>query len=87
MLTNQERITAIRERLQKLQPEKLQVIDESQQHVGHAGAQSGAGHFALVIRSELFKEKSLVESHRMIYDALGDLMEHEIHALKIKIEK
>jgi BolA protein len=87
VLNNQDRITAIRERLQKLQPEKLQVIDESQHHVGHAGAQSGAGHFALVIRSDQFHEKSLVECHRMIYAALGDLMETDIHALKIKIEK
>jgi BolA protein len=52
-------------------------------HVGHAGAKSG-GHFKLIIISEHFKNKSLIERHRIIYDALGALMKTEIHALSIK---
>ncbi len=88
MLTSKDRIALIRERIvQKIQPEKLQIIDESQAHVGHAGASTGAGHFAVIIRAEAFQGKSLVDSHRMIYDAIGDAMGSEIHALRIKIEK
>lgn len=87
MLNTTQRLTQIRERLETLQPEKLQVIDESAEHHGHAGAQSGAGHFAVTIRSDEFKDKSMVACHRMIYDALGDMMHTEIHALKIKIDR
>lgn len=83
-----DRITLIRECLtQALSPEKLEVIDESQQHAGHAGASTGMGHFAIAIQSPQFKDKSLVESHRLIYQALGTLMETDIHALRITILK
>ena len=78
------RIEMIRQRLtDKLKPTSLDVIDESYKHVGHPGAASGAGHFAISIESELFANKSSIERHRMVYAALGDLMPHEIHALRI----
>ncbi len=83
-----DRITVIRERLtEALAPEKLEVIDESQHHAGHAGASTGMGHYAIEIQSPHFKDKSLVESHRLIYQALGALMETDIHALRITILK
>jgi BolA family transcriptional regulator, general stress-responsive regulator len=80
-----DRITAIRERLtNQLQPTLLDVIDESHLHVGHAGAGS-AGHFAVAITAEAFNGKSLIEQHRLVYQAVDDLMRSEIHALSIKV--
>jgi BolA protein len=74
----------IEERLRAaLTPETLAVTDESHQHVGHAGAKSGKGHFAVTIVSPRFAGVSTVERHRMIYAALGEVMEREIHALRI----
>jgi BolA family transcriptional regulator, general stress-responsive regulator len=68
---------------QALAPSFLEVIDEGDQHIGHA--EEGAGHFAVRISSPLFKNKPLVECHRLIYAALGNTMGSEIHALSIKI--
>ena len=75
---------AIRERLAALQPVALDLRDESEQHAGHAGAASGGGHWQLTIVSEAFRGKSAVARHRMVYEALGDLMKRDIHALKIE---
>ncbi len=78
------RVEAIRERLTtKLQPTQLDIIDESHLHAGHAGATSGAGHFAITIIADAFNDKSLIERHRLIYLAVNDLMKTEIHALSI----
>ena len=74
----------IRERLAALNPVTVDLHDESEQHAGHAGAASGGGHWQLTIVSEAFRGKSAVARHRMIYEALGDLMKHDIHALKIE---
>lgn len=68
---------------QALAPTLLEVIDEGDQHIGHA--KEAAGHFFVQISSPLFKNKPLVESHRLIYAALGDTMGSEIHALRIEI--
>lgn len=75
----------IRERLQQaLSPIELEVIDESAAHAGHAGARaSGSSHFRVRIVSEKFKGASPIQRHRMIYEALGELMRDEIHALRI----
>ena len=76
---------AIREKLALLQPVTLDLRDESAQHAGHAGARpSGGSHWQLTIVSEAFRGKSPVARHRMIYEALGDLMERDIHALRIE---
>ena len=75
---------AIRERLAALNPVTVDLHDESEQHAGHAGAASGGGHWQLTIVSEAFRGKSPVARHRMIYEALGDLMKRDIHALKIE---
>ena len=76
---------AIRERLASLNPLTLDLRDESAQHAGHAGARpSGGSHWQLTIVSEAFRGKSPVARHRMVYEALGDLMKHDIHALRIE---
>lgn len=78
------RIDMIRERLNReFSPLNLEIIDESHKHVGHASA-GGAGHFAVEIVSDAFAGKSLIQRHRLVYDALDDIMNTEIHALSIK---
>jgi BolA protein len=76
---------AIREKLASLQPVTLDLRDESAQHAGHAGARpSGGSHWQLTIVSEAFRGKTPVARHRMVYEALGDLMQRDIHALRIE---
>ena len=72
------------QRLAKLHPESLEILDESGAHVGHEGAKSGGGHFQLVIVSREFDGKPAQLRHRMVYEALGPMMKKEIHALAIK---
>ena len=75
----------IRERLATLQPVALELEDESAQHAGHAGSRpSGGSHWRLAIVSEAFRGKTPVARHRMVYEALGDLMKRDIHALRIE---
>jgi len=74
----------MRERLERFHPVSLHIVDDSAAHAGHAGARSGGGHFHLTIVSEEFAGKGSVARHRMIYDALSDLMQKEIHALQIE---
>ncbi|MBK7847995.1 MAG: BolA family transcriptional regulator [Zoogloea sp.] len=74
----------IRARLANLQPVRLELIDDSHLHAGHAGARAGGGHYRLSIVSEVFQGKNTVARHRIIYDALGELMRKEIHALAIQ---
>ncbi len=74
---------AIRERLAALDPVSLELFDESGAHVGHEGARSGGSHFRLEIVSHRFSGKDKRERHRMVYAALGALMQREIHALAI----
>ena len=66
-----------------LSPEKLELIDDSAAHAGHAGARTGGGHYYVTIVSNAFEGKSMVQRHQMVYQALGDLMKQEIHALGI----
>ena len=76
--------TQIRERLQTLTPEMLELRDDSALHAGHEGAKSGGGHFDLTIVSAQFEGRSTLARHRLIYEALGPLMRREIHALAIR---
>jgi BolA protein len=79
-----ERVALIRGRLEAaFQPDELEIIDDSRRHAGHAGARDGRGHFNIRIRSRHFSGKKTVERHRMIYAALGTLMETDIHALGV----
>jgi BolA protein len=76
---------AIRQRLTTaLSPSRLDLVDESARHAGHAGARpQGESHFRVSIVSAKFAGKSRVERQRMVFAALGDLMQTEIHALAI----
>ena len=79
--------TELEQRLrERLHPVSLEVIDESYQHQGHAGANgSGFGsHFRVRVTSHLFTGKSAVMRHRLVYDALQDFMEQGLHALAIE---
>ncbi|MGB9087067.1 MAG: BolA family protein [Candidatus Aquirickettsiella gammari] len=79
-----DRSSIIRTKLtQALAPIFLEVIDEGEQHIGHA--EEGAGHFAIRLSSPLFQNKPLLECHRLVYAALGNTMGTEIHALRIEI--
>ena len=74
----------IRTRLASLAPLSLDVVDESAKHAGHAGAAPGGQtHWRLEIVSSRFSGKPVVARHRMVYEALGELMQHPIHALAI----
>ena len=74
----------IRERLAALEPTSLDLVDESAQHAGHAGARPGGEtHWRLVIVSPRFAGTPTVARHRMVYRALGELMQNPIHALAI----
>ena len=64
-------------------PELLEIIDNSSAHAGHAGARSGGGHYHVSIVAEIFEGRSLVQRHQLIYNALGDMMKQQIHALGI----
>lgn len=80
-----KRMDVIRSVLQdSLQPAVLEIYDDSASHAGHAGAQSGGGHFYATIVADAFEGKSPVQRHQLVYRALGELMRSEIHAISIK---
>jgi BolA protein len=70
--------------VEALAPAHIEIYDDSASHAGHAGAQSGGGHFYATIVSSAFEGRTLVRRHQLIYAALGDLMRTDIHALSIK---
>jgi BolA protein len=74
----------IRERLAALEPVSLDILDESAKHEGHAGARPGGEtHWRVSIVSPRFAGQPVAARHRMVYQALGELMENPIHALAI----
>lgn len=73
----------LRHCLEIFAPVKVDIIDDSALHAGHAGAKDG-GHYRLLIVSSAFDNKSTVMRHRMIYEAIGELMRSKIHALSIR---
>jgi BolA protein len=80
---NNRRIEMIRQNLEeKLTPQSLEIIDDSHKHAGH-GSAGGMGHFTINICAAAFEGKPLLQRHRLVYDALGELMQTEIHALSI----
>ena len=79
------RIDRMRERLTRsLQPQMLDIEDESHLHVGHAGARDGRGHFRVIVVADAFEGLTRVQRHQKIYAALGDLMQTDIHALAVQ---
>lgn len=71
------------ERLAILQPQSLEIEDQSHLHAGHAGA-AGGGHFKVTIVATAFAGKNTMARHRLVYDAAGDLLRGRIHALVIR---
>jgi len=85
-MNNEQRIIQMKNQLEaELAPSQLDIVDESHLHAGHAGAKSGKGHFRLIICSDKFLGLRPLQKHRLIYGALGEMMETEIHALTISI--
>lgn len=76
---------AIREQLEAtFAPVRLELIDDSARHAGHAGARpEGESHFRVTIVAEAFAGKSRIERHRMVFGALDDLLRTDIHALSV----
>jgi BolA protein len=77
------RLEKLTERLQSLEPQRLEIEDDSHRHQGHAGAADGRGHFTVLVVSDRFAGLSQLRRHRLVYEALGDLMTTDVHALSI----
>lgn len=73
----------LRERLATLNPIRLEIMDDSAAHAGHAGNRGG-GHYSVIIESSHFSGKSTIIRHRLVYQCLADLIPDTIHALSIK---
>ena len=76
-------VNSMREKLMGLSPTELEIIDDGALHVGH-GAEGG--HYTVMIASPKFEGKNLIQCHRLVYQALGDMVGNEIHAVSIKIK-
>jgi BolA protein len=81
---SQNRVLAIRSLLiAAFAPTELEVVDDSHKHKGHAGAMDGRGHFRVRIVSAKFSGKKPIERHRMVFEALDDMLKTDIHALSV----
>ncbi len=79
------RIDRLTERLKTgLEPERLEIVDDSHRHAGHAGAADGRGHFTVLVVSKRFAGLNTLKRHRLVYDIVGDMMTSDIHALSIQ---
>lgn len=74
----------IQQRLAVLDPQDIHLHDDSATHAGHAGAASGGGHFELTLVSPAFAGLNAIARHRLVYQALGDLIPSRIHALSLR---
>jgi BolA protein len=84
-MDNSERIIRMRSLLQAaLSPSHIEIEDDSHKHAGHEGAKSGGGHFNVLLISDVFANKMPLQRHRLVYSALGDMMQTDIHALSIQ---
>ncbi len=82
---NPQRVERIRALLvEALDPAAIEVVDDSHKHAGHAGARGGQGHFSVDIVSAAFAGKLPLARHRLVYAALGDMLQTDIHALAIR---
>lgn len=85
MAAPSERVELIRQHLQlALSPTALAVVDDSHKHAGHEGARDGRGHFSVEVVAAAFEGKLPLARHRLVYAALGELMQTDIHALSIR---
>ena len=76
-------VQEIEQCLAALEPQSIEVTDDSASHAGHVGARDGGGHYELTIVSPRFIGKTRIERHRMVYSALAPLMQRDIHALAL----
>lgn len=75
----------MRERLAALAPSRLEVIDESHQHAGHAGARpEGQTHYRIRMTAPAFADLSRIDRHRLVTRTLGDIVPR-IHALAMEL--
>ena len=81
MDTPKEIVSRLREHLSA---ESVEVEDQSHLHAGHAGAAGGGGHYEVTIVASCFKGLNTLARHRLVYEAVGELMKKEIHALSIQ---
>ncbi|MGH8164466.1 MAG: BolA family protein [Rhodanobacteraceae bacterium] len=63
-------------------PLEIEVLDEGHLHRGHAG--EGQGHYRVRMVAAVFAGKTPIQRHRLVYDTLGNLIGHGIHALSIE---
>lgn len=75
-------VDTLRQRLSVLDPVRIDIVDDSAKHAGHASA-GGGGHYRLTIVSPRFTGLGTMARHRIVYEAVGDLMNGKIHALSI----
>ena len=68
-----------------LEPTSCEIIDEGHLHIGHEGARGGRGHYRIRIASPRFSGLTRIAQHRLVYDALADLMVDEIHAVCVEV--
>ena len=71
---------------QAFAPDRLEIVDDSRRHSGHAGARDGRGHFNVDITSAAFAGMAPLARHRAVYAALGTMMHDDIHALAIRAQ-
>jgi BolA protein len=76
----------IRSRLATLDAVGIELADDSAAHAGHAGARAGGGHYRLTLVSPRFAGLNRVARHRLVYQALADLIPSRIHALIINAQ-
>jgi BolA protein len=69
---------------EKLRPTHFDLVDESARHAGHAGARSGGGHYRVLVVADAFAGRPLLARHRMVYEALGELVGGAIHAVSMR---
>ncbi|SBT06945.1 BolA family protein [Candidatus Accumulibacter aalborgensis] len=74
----------VRQRLALLSPIRLELIDDSARHAGHAGARGGGRHYSLLIVAAAFAGQASLARHRLVHEALGDLLQSRIHAISIR---
>jgi BolA protein len=67
-----------------LAAQALEIVDESHRHAGHAGTADGRGHFSVLVVSDSFRGLPTVRRHRLVYQAVGDMMTTDVHALSIQ---
>ena len=80
-----QRVERIQAMLELAFPDaRISVQDDSERHAGHDGARGGAGHFIVRVESEEFTGRNRLERHRLVYDALAEMLPREIHALNIE---